>query len=68
MFGFVVGFFPTDENTGDGELDLSGIDDNEIDRVRCPRIPALSAFGYLGKKNGSYLVSALPSIPLHSDL
>lgn len=43
-------FFYVGENTGDGELDLSGIDDSEIDRVRCAFIPSLPAFAYLRKK------------------
>lgn len=42
-------FFSVGENTGDGELDLSGIDDSEIDRVRCPLILGVSSFGYLRK-------------------
>lgn len=42
-------FFPVGENTGDGELDLSGIDDNEIDRVRCPLTLGVSGVGYSRK-------------------
>lgn len=38
-------FFSAGENTGDGELDLSGIDDSEIDRVRCPIVPGVSSPG-----------------------
>lgn len=34
-------FFSVGENAGDGELDLSGIDDSEIDRVKCHLIPSL---------------------------
>lgn len=48
-------FFSPGENTGDGELDLSGIDDNEIDRVRCLAVPGISFPGCLdnwGRQNG----------------
>ena len=52
-------FFSVGENTGDGELDLSGIDDSEIDRVRCPLILDVSAFGYPRKTK--WLLSGLSS-------
>lgn len=59
-------FFYVGENTGDGELDLSGIDDSEIDRVRSAFIPSLSAFGYLRKKERFLSGVFSPSLPLHS--
>ncbi|KAF2982240.1 hypothetical protein EK904_008806 [Melospiza melodia maxima] len=48
-------FFSAGENTGDGELDLSGIDDNEIDRYILNEAEAQIKAELWMKENADYL-------------